>query len=128
MRKEGLFVSFKMPRPILKLRNQFLGRLAAHYHRLRYIDVITYSYRYYQWNWNVLTLHRLRYSALHMRSVRKDDIIRQRHLPDGFLKTQGTSIFAIVSPECPISPIRRDNVTIIFVYAVYSTRRPQTLI
>ena len=39
-----------------------------------------------------------------MRSVRKDDIIRQRHLPDGFLKTQGTSTFAIVSPECPISP------------------------
>ena len=40
-----------------------------------------------------------------MRSVRKDDIIRQRHLPDGLLKTQGTSTFAIVSPECPISPI-----------------------
>ena len=40
-----------------------------------------------------------------MRSERKDDIIRQRHLPDGFLKTQGTSTFAIVSPECPISPI-----------------------
>ena len=53
-----------------------------------------------------------------MRSVRKDDFIRQRHLPDGFLKTQGTSIFAIVSPECPISPIRRDKVTIIFVNSV----------
>ena len=48
-----------------------------------------------------------------MRSVRKDDIIRQCHLPDGFLKTQGTSTFAIVNPECPI---RRDKVTIIFVY------------
>ena len=45
MRKEGLVVSFKMPKPILKLRNQFLGRLAAHFQRLRYIDVITYSYR-----------------------------------------------------------------------------------
>ena len=42
-----------------------------------------------------------------MRSVRKDDIIRQRHLPDGFLKAQGTSTFAIVNPECPIRPICR---------------------
>ena len=44
---------------------------------------------------------RLRSSAPHVRSVRKDDIIRQRHLPDGILKTQGTSAFAIVNPECP---------------------------
>ena len=71
---------------------------------------------------------RLRSSAPHMRSVRKDDIIRQRHLPDGFLRPQGTSTYASVSPECPISPIRRDKVTIIFVYAGFSTRRPQTLI
>ena len=46
-----------------------------------------------------------------MRSVRKDDIIRQRHLPDGFLKVQGTSTFAIVNPEYPIRPICRDKVT-----------------
>ena len=59
---------------------------------------------------------------------RKDDIIRQRHLPDGFLKTQGTSTFATVSPECPLSPIRRDKISIIFVYAGFSTRRHQTLI
>ena len=71
---------------------------------------------------------RLRSSVLHVRNVRKDDIIRQRHLPDGVLKTQGTSTFAIVNPECPISPIRRDKVTLIFVYARFSTRRPQTLI
>ena len=57
-----------------------------------------------------------------MRSVRKNYIIRQRHLPDGFLKTQGTSTFAIVNPECPISPIRRDKITNIFVYAGFSTR------
>ena len=63
-----------------------------------------------------------------MRSVREDDIIRKRHLPDGILKTQGSSTFAIVSPECPISPMRRDEVTIIFVYAGFSTRRPQTVI
>ena len=63
-----------------------------------------------------------------MRSVRKDDNLRERHLPDGFLKTQGTSTFAIVNPECQISPIRRDKVKIIFVYAGFSTRRPQTLI
>ena len=62
-----------------------------------------------------------------MRSVRKDDIIRQSHLPDGFLKTQGTSTFAIVSPECPISPMRRDKVTIIFVYAGFSTNDPRLL-
>ena len=43
----------------------------------------------------------------------------------GFFKKQGTSIFAIVNSECPISPIRRDKVTIIFVYAGFSTRRPR---
>ena len=63
-----------------------------------------------------------------MRSVRKDDIIRQRHLPNGFLKTQGKSTFAIVNPECPISPIRHDKLTIIFVHSRFSTRRLQTLI
>ena len=41
-----------------------------------------------------------------MRSVRKDDIIRQRRLPDGFLKAQGTSTFTFVNPECQI---RRDK-------------------
>ena len=51
---------------------------------------------------------RLRSSAPHMRSVRMNDMIRQRHLRDGFLKAQGTSTFAIVYPECPI---RRDKVT-----------------
>ena len=50
----------------------------------------------------------LRSSVPHMRSVRMDDMIRQRHLRDGFLKAQGTSTFAIVNPECPI---RRDKVT-----------------
>ena len=51
---------------------------------------------------------RLRSSAPHMRSVRMNDMIRQRHLRDGFLKAQGTSTFALVNPECPI---RRDKVT-----------------
>ena len=64
---------------------------------------------------------RLRSSAPHMRSVLKDDI-RQRHLPDRFLKMQGMSTFAIVSPICC------DKATIIFVYAGFGTRRPQTLI
>ena len=50
---------------------------------------------------------RLRSSAPHMRSVRMNDLIRQRHLRDGFLKAQGTPTFAIVNPECPI---RRDKV------------------
>ena len=50
----------------------------------------------------------LRSSAPLMRSVRMNDMIRQRHLRDGFLKAQGTSTFAIVNPECPI---RRDKVT-----------------
>ena len=51
---------------------------------------------------------RLRSSAPHMRSVRMVYLIRQRHLLEGFLKAQGTSTFAIASPECPI---RRDKVT-----------------
>ena len=51
---------------------------------------------------------RLRSSAPHMRNVRMDDMKRQCHLRDGFLKAQGTSTFAIVNPECPI---RRDKVT-----------------
>ena len=51
---------------------------------------------------------RLCSSAPHMRSVRMNDMIRQRHLRDGFLKAQGTSTFAIVNPECPI---RRDKET-----------------
>ena len=70
---------------------------------------------------------RLCSSVPHMRSVSKDHIVRQRHLPDRFLKMQGTSTFVFVSPECPISPIRRDKVTIIFVYAGFSTRRPRLL-
>ena len=37
-----------------------------------------------------------------------NDLIRQRHLLDGFLKAQGTSSFAIVNSELPI---RRDKVT-----------------
>ena len=37
-----------------------------------------------------------------------DEMIRQRHLRDGLFEGQGTSTFAIVNPECPIS---RDNVT-----------------
>ena len=51
---------------------------------------------------------RLRSNVPHMRSVLMDDMIRQRHLCDGFLKAQGTPTFAIVNPECPV---RRDNVT-----------------
>ena len=50
---------------------------------------------------------RLCSSAPHMRSA-MDNMIRQRHIRDGFLKAQGTSTFAIVKPECPI---RRDKVT-----------------
>ena len=37
-----------------------------------------------------------------------NDMIRQRHLRDGFLKAQGTSTFAIVNSECSI---RRDKIT-----------------
>ena len=49
---------------------------------------------------------RLRSSAAHMTNVSMEDMIRQSHLRDGFLKAQGTSTFAIVNPECPI---RRDK-------------------
>ena len=51
---------------------------------------------------------RLRPSAPHVRSVHMNDMIRQRHIRDGFLKAQGMSTFAIVNLECPI---RRDKVT-----------------
>ena len=48
-------------------------------------------------------------SEPHLRSVREDDMIRQRQLRDRFSEVQGKSTFAIVNPECPI---RRDKVTI----------------
>ena len=51
---------------------------------------------------------RLRSSTSHMRNVPMDDMIRQRHLRDGFLKAQCSSTFAIVNRECPI---RRDKVS-----------------
>ena len=37
-----------------------------------------------------------------------NDMIRQLHLRDEFLKAHGASTFAIVNPECPI---HRDKVT-----------------
>ena len=43
-----------------------------------------------------------RSSVPHVGSVRKDDMIRQRHLRDGVLKAQGTSTSVIVNPECPM--------------------------
>ena len=67
---------------------------------------------------------RLRSSAPHMRSVRMNKMIRQRHLRDGFLKAQGTSTFANVIPECPIRPIKEH---IICMYTRFSTGRPQIL-
>ena len=68
---------------------------------------------------------RLLSSAPHMRSVRMNDMIRQRHLLDGFLKVQGTSTFGIVNSECPI---RRDKATNhLHVQAGFSTGRPQIL-
>ena len=44
-----------------------------------------------------------------MRSVSKDDMIRQRHLHDGFLKAQGALTFAIVNPEYPIRRVKVIN-------------------
>ena len=52
---------------------------------------------------------RLCSSAPHMRSVRMDYMIRQRHLRDGFLKAQGTSTFAIGNPECPMRRVKVTN-------------------
>ena len=51
---------------------------------------------------------RLRSSAPHVRSVHKDDIMRQRHLRDRVFRAVVTTTFAIVNPECPI---RLDKVT-----------------
>ena len=54
------------------------------------------------------SFRRLRSSPLNVRSVRKDGMIRQRLLREGFLKARGTSTIAIVNPKCPI---RSDKVT-----------------
>ena len=62
---------------------------------------------------------RLRFSAPHMKSVHMDDMLRQRHLRDRFLKVQGTSTFVIVNPECPI------RTQIICMYGGFSTGRLQ---
>ena len=52
---------------------------------------------------------RLHSSAPHMRSVHMDDMIRQRHLLDRFLKAQDMSTFVIVNPECRIRPDKVTN-------------------
>ena len=49
----------------------------------------------------------LRSSAPHVRNVRKDAMIRQRHLRDRFFEGEGAR-FVIVNRQCPI---RRDKVT-----------------
>ena len=102
-----------MPRPILKLRNQFwevwqltftdFGILASQRNHINSIKgtrtcvTVPGTVSGY-----------LRSSAPHVRSVRKKDMIRRRHFRDGFLKAQGTSTFAIVILECPK---RYDKVT-----------------
>ena len=53
-----------------------------------------------------------------------NDMIRQHHLRDGFMKARGTSAFAIVNPECPI---RRDIVTNHLHVRSIQYRRPQIL-
>ena len=60
----------------------------------------------------------LRSSVSHVRSVRKDDMLRQRHLHDRFLRAQVRSTLVIVNPECSI---RLDKVTNHFWYAGLST-------
>ena len=55
-----------------------------------------------------LSEHVISFIKCHVRSVRKDDIIHQRHLRDGILKAQGTSILAIANPKYPI---RRYKIT-----------------
>ena len=70
MLKEGLTVLFKIPKPILKLRNQFLERLDAHFHRPRYILISTISRVVESVNVLGTVSGRLRSSAPHVRSVR----------------------------------------------------------
>ena len=92
-----------MPRLILKLRNQFLdlwqltfkdfGALTS---QRTHINNIKGSKRV---DVTGTVSGRLRSSAQHVKSIRKDCMIRQRHVSDGFLKAQGTSTFAIVNPE-----------------------------
>ena len=85
MRKEELFVSFKMQRPILKLTNQFwdvclltftdFGILTS---QRTHINSINGSGTCCV-NVPGTVSGRLRSSAPHVRSVRKDDMIGQRH-------------------------------------------------
>ena len=81
MRTEYLVVSFKMPKPIFKLRHKFLGRLAAYFYKPRYIDVIsTISRVVERVSIPGTASGRLLSSApLHVRSVRNDYLMRQRH-------------------------------------------------
>ena len=72
-------------------------------------------------------LGRLPSSAPRVKSIHKDDNIRQRHLHVEILKVQGTSTFAIANPECLIRRDKATNHEIICMYSKFSTGPPQTL-
>ena len=71
---------------------------------------------------------RLRSSAPHVRSVRKDGIIRQRHLPDEFLRRKVNQLLPLSIPSVQYVKYVLQSNKILFMYAGFSTRRPQTLI
>ena len=85
--------------PILKLSNQFwdvwkrtftdFGILTSH---RTHINNIKGKERV---NVPGTVSGRLRSSTPHIRSLRMNDMICQRHLRDGFLKAQGTSTFPL---------------------------------
>ena len=89
-----------MPRPILKLKNQFWDVWQLNFTDFGILTSQRTDINNIKGSGTVSG--RLRSSAPHVRSVSKDDIISQRHLRDGILKAQGTSTFAIANPKCPI--------------------------
>ena len=84
-----------MPMPILKQSNTFWD---VWQHTFTDFAILTFL-RTHIINIKGNGTGRLRTSAPHMKSVRMDYMIRQRHLRDRFLKAQGTSTFAILNPK-----------------------------
>ena len=106
IRNKGLVVLFQMLSPILKSKNSILGRLAAHFHRFRYIDVTTYLNQPYQCWWNILTLLELFQTinvlVHHMWDayVRFVWYVNVTYVTDSWRPKVG-QLFAIVNPQWP---------------------------
>ena len=90
-----------MPRLSLKLRNQFLVVWQLNFRDFGILTsqsvISTISSVVKRADDTGTVSGRLRSSAQHVRRVRKDYMIRQRHVSNGFLKPQGTSAHLILT-------------------------------